>query len=437
MGKNQLEVQEISVNLKMINNKNIAIIGGGFSGLAVAYNLLQLNSQIRIDLFDDENFQNNGKAYQTNDLHHILNVPADKMGLPFADEEHFYKWLIKNQNPQIAKDNFAPRPLYRAYLQEIILELKKNPRLNFVSEKISDIKFIDGKYFLNNKQYDFVVAACGLKVKKLSANFQSEKIIDNIWQFFNHNELPKSGTVLIIGTGLTTVDAVLSLKNSGFEGKIITCSGSAKLPLPHSITRTKAVRTLEITDANLPLSQILHKLKIAGRATDDWQSVIHGIRSITSELWQKFSLNKKRQFLRHLLSFWNIHRHRITLDNNDQIMEMIQSEKLQIIQGRLQKLAEKNSQIIATLNNQKTIEADLVLNAMGFDFSGRTSDLLSNLVEEKIIAHHATGLGFEVSKNHPNFYLAGGLLTGQLLEITAVPELRILAHQIALKISEL
>lgn len=424
------------MNLK---NKKIAIIGGGFSGLAVAYNLLQSNQQIALDIFDDENFKNNGKAYQTQDLHHILNVPADKMGLPFADEEHFYKWLKQNHHQEIAKDNFAPRALYHDYLREIILELQKNSAINFVSEQVSQIKFVDNKYVLTSnskvsEQYDFVVLACGLKVKNLPANFKNKKIIDNIWQFLNLKSLPKSGTVLIIGTGLTMVDAVLSLKHNGFAGKIIACSGSAKLPLPHSTTRTIAAKTLEVADANLPLSQILHRLKIAGRKTDDWQSIIHGLRATTSQFWQAFSLDKKRQFLRHLMSLWSIHRHRVARENNDQIMAMIADKKLEIVKGRLQKLEEKNQQIFATLNNQKTIETDLVLNAMGFDFTGCGSDLLNNLLEEKIINQHPTKLGFQVLENHPNFYLAGGLLTGELLEITAVPELRNWAHQITAKI---
>ncbi len=424
------------MNLK---NKKVAIIGGGFSGLAVAYNLLQSKQQVVIDIFDDENFQNNGKAYQTKDWQHILNVPADKMGLPFNDEEHFYKWLKKNHHAEIAKDNFAPRVLYHDYLQEIILELQKNSAINFVGEQISQIKFVDNKYILTSKGnvsqgYDFVVLACGLKVKKLSKDFQSNKIIDNIWQYLNQNKLPKSGTVLIVGTGLTMVDAVLSLKNNGFQGRIIACSGSAKLPLPHSATRTIAVKTLKIADASLPLSQILLRLKTAGRETDDWQSIIHGLRAITSQFWQAFSLKKKQQFLRHLMSFWSIHRHRVARENNEQIMVMVGEKKLEIIKGRLQKLEEKDQKIIAILKNQKTVAADLVLNAMGFDFTGEESDLLNNLLAEKIINSHPTKLGFQLSGHHPNFYLTGGLLTGEMLEITAVPELKMLSNQIAVDI---
>jgi uncharacterized NAD(P)/FAD-binding protein YdhS len=425
-----------------MENKKIAIIGGGFSGLAVAYNLLQLNQKIIIDVFDEENFQNNGKAYQTTDINHILNVPADKMGLPFDDEDHFYNWL--SNFIIIDKNSFVSRRFYRLYLQEIIAKLQKEQAINFINNQICNVQFIDEKYFLYSKdnlvgQYDFVVVACGLGCKKLPINFESDKIVNDIWNFFNqftasNKYLIKYKTILIVGTGLTMIDAVLSFKNSGFKGKIIACSGSGKLPLPHLPTKSEEHNTLKTVDAKLPLSQILFNLKKAGKNAQNWQSVIQGLRNITSEIWQEFSLYKKRQFIRHLMGFWNIHRHRVAKNNNDQIIKMIQDGELEIVKGRLRKIEKNNQQIIATLNNDKIIVADLVLNAMGFDFSGKENALLNNLLQANIISYHPTKLGFQVLENHSNFYLCGSLLAGEFLEITAVPELRVMAYKIALKI---
>ncbi len=420
-----------------MNPKRIAIIGGGFSAIAVAYNLVQMGINIGIDIFDNEHFENNGKAYTTSDTSHVLNVPADKMGLPFDDEEHFYNWL--KEIIQINKDSFVPRSFYRLYLQEIISELKINANLNFIKSTISKISFSNNQYILSSsdeifRKYDYVVLATGLKVRKLSENLNNERIVEDIWSFFNKRKLPKSGNVLVIGTGLTMIDAALSFKNSNFQGKIIACSGSARLPLPHSIERTKTVKTLEASDANLPLSQILNRLRIAAKNNHDWQSIIHGLRPITSEMWQQFDLKKKKRFLRHLMGFWSIHRHRVSRNNDTQIIEMIELGKLRITKGRLAKIEEKNKQIIATLNNGKIIEADLVLNATGFDFSGRDCDLINNLLEEKIIIRHETNLGFKTTKDHPNLYLMGSLLTGELLEITAIPELRALSHKVASEI---
>ncbi|MCE3254584.1 MAG: hypothetical protein K0R25_78 [Rickettsiaceae bacterium] len=425
-----------------MNKKTVAIIGGGFSGIATAYNLLRLSEEVEVDIFDDENFSNNGKAYQTTDEAHILNVPACKMGLPHDDEEHFYRWLGINSG--IGKEDFAQRKIYRAYLQEIIADLKKHPSLNFINQSVVAVKSEGKNYSLitkdqKTKNYDHIVIACGSAVKKLPSSENSDKIINNIWQFFNQEnsafqELTESSTILIIGSGLTMVDAVLSIKNRGFKGKIIACSGSSKLPLPHALNKIDPVKSLEISDAKLPLSKILQKLKTHAKKADDWRSVINGLRPITSNLWQEFSLEKKRQFLRHLMTFWNIHRHRVAPNNLDQITKMIEEKKLQMVKGKLLNLEIKNQKIIATLSNKKTMEADLVLNAMGFDFSGKVSELLTNLLEEKIITHHPTKLGFTVAQNHPNFHLAGSLLTGELLEITAVPDLRTCAYNIALKI---
>lgn len=435
--------------------KRIAIIGGGFSGIAVAYNLLKLsgkNKSILIDIFDNKNFKNNGKAYQTTDISHILNVPADKMGLPFDDEKHFYHWL--SINLKISRDSFVPRALYHLYLQEIISDLRKNSNLNFINEKVKDIEFANDSYILHtqnqqDRYYDDVVLACGLGIKKIdtrkiSDKQNSQKIINDIWQFFNQSQLPKVQTILIVGSGLTMVDAVLSLKNKGFFGKIIACSRNAKLPLPHSKIRVHPITVLEKPDALLPLSKILQKLKKAAQKIKEesdskelkqgWQSIMDGLRPITSEFWQQFSLQKKQQFIRHLMVFWNIHRHRMAIGNHNKMIEMVENKELQMIKGRLVDIKEENQKLLVTLSNKQIVEVDLVLNAMGFDFVGSGSSLLVNLLREKIIINHLTNLGFVVAKNQSHFHLAGALLTGDLLEITAVPDLRNLAHNISKKI---
>lgn len=426
-----------------MDSKTIAIVGGGFSGVAVAYHLLFLakkNQQLTIDIFDDEDFRNNGKAYQTLDLCHILNVPADKMGLPFDDEENFYKWLNKNySDKQIGKGDFAPRALYRLYLQEIISEIKKDPRINFINGEVLNIKpNFEISYQENlstkQKQYSHIVIACGLPAKKFSTTKESKKIINNVWHFFNQKQLPNAQNILIVGTGLTMIDMVLSLKNRGFTGKIIVCSDKVRLPLPHSVSRTKAIKTLEITDAKLPLSYILKKLRIAAKKSEDWQAVVHGLRGITQQFWQELTLEKKRRFIRHCLSMWSIHRHRVPKSNADLIEQMIKENYLNIIKGRVEAVEENGDQVFVCLNNKEIIKVDLILNAMGFDFAASQSALLKGAMQEKIIEPHSTKLGFAVAQNVKNLYLTGALLTGELLEATAIPELRAIANDTALKI---
>ncbi len=438
----------------MKNSQKIAIIGGGFCGLAVAYNLLNLsqNPDITIDIYDEEAFQNNGKAYQTQDLQHILNVPANKMGLPEPD--HFYQWLRHHQTQIYQPSSFVPRHFYCLYLQDIIKQLKQNSAINFINHKVGQIKYVNQLYVVKGdnflaKEYDSVVLACGLKVKSLSKIVKnntneefSDKIIDDVWQFFNQELKIKDGTILIVGTGLTMIDLALSLKNQGFLGEIIACSRNSRLPLPHLVGKTSEIVALKISDGNLPLSKILHKLRNATKSVEDWQRIINGLRSITSELWQQFSLSKKKQFIRHLMPFWAIHRHRVAPENYQQISQMINQRKLKIIQGKVQKIVihnqinnqAANQQITAVLHNNKLINANLILNAMGLDFSGQNDVLLQNLLQEKIISRHQSKIGFEINKIHNNFYLTGSLLAGDLLEITAVPELSEQAKKIALKI---
>lgn len=427
------------------NTAKIAIIGSGFSGISTAYNIISLLTEqqsVMIDIFDKNPY---GNAYATTDPHHILNVSTNMMGMTYPN--HFYEWLNSNQpywqktnpafeNLTILPESFMPRMLYRIYLHAMVDELKKlsankNSVVNFIEKEILDIKEINGKY-------RHIVIACGLQNKRIT----DHRVINNLWDAINNKKLPQNGqndNILIIGSGLTAVDMILSLKNNGllknndFNGNIIVCSPKAKLPLPHLRQKLPPITILSADDYQLPLSKILFKLKKASKHCE-WQQILNALRPITQDFWQKLTLSKKQQFLRHCLSFWNIHRHRIPKSSSDVIQQMLTEDKLKIIKGKVVAIKDDQWQSHVILDNGQSIAADLILNCTGFDFSGKNSIFLQSLLRQKIIKKDI--IGFTLEENIKNFHLAGALLTGKLLEATAVPELRVIAANIARKIVE-
>ena len=119
----------------------VAIIGGGFTGTALAVRLqASLPEGERVLLFEASPRTGPGLAYGTPDPSHLLNVPAGGMSL-FADQPtHFQEWLAARPDapppPGDGGPVFAPRTLYGTYLEEQFTAAEARPgaRCSAISE---------------------------------------------------------------------------------------------------------------------------------------------------------------------------------------------------------------------------------------------------------------------------------------------------------------
>src|SRR3546814_20182950 len=59
------------------------------------------------------------------------------------------------------------------------------------------------------------------------------------------------------------------------------------------------------------LRDIRREIAAAEREGGDWRMVIDALRPVTQSLWQGLPVAEKRRFLRHLRSWWDVHRHRM------------------------------------------------------------------------------------------------------------------------------
>src|SRR6202008_250267 len=98
-----------------------AIVGAGFSGMAVAVQLLQrLQGPARICLINRSLSFGRGLAYGTNSSSHLLNVPAGRMSIDPAQESGFIDYLKSRGLPYKGGD-FVPRSLYGDYIERCLL----------------------------------------------------------------------------------------------------------------------------------------------------------------------------------------------------------------------------------------------------------------------------------------------------------------------------
>ena len=93
--------------------KRITIIGGGASGTLLLVNLLRFadDQPLTIDLIEKRESVCRGVAYSTVSDHHLLNVPAIKMGAFPDDVEHFHRWLGE-KSLDYTPTAFVPRKIF-------------------------------------------------------------------------------------------------------------------------------------------------------------------------------------------------------------------------------------------------------------------------------------------------------------------------------------
>lgn len=444
----------------------VAVLGFGFCGLMVVANLVRAaQSPLTLYVIDD-NPHGFGTAYSTQNPEHLLNVPAGKMGAFADDIGGFHAWLTTQVGqhaaarlglkPRYDLEDFAPRMLYAAYLESIWRNTQE-----IAAQKKLEIKLVLSRAVALQSEplavltargdaiaVDKVVLAVGHEVKPLLPQLSAPTMIQNPWAkdaIAGAAEWP--APVMLIGSGLTAVDVLLSLRRGGYAGEVVATSFSGALPEPHAAaTAVFQFNSQEIAAAKT-LPQMVQLLRSKIHEVGDWRVVVDALRPHTQSLWQRLSTPAQLKFLRRLGGRWSTHRHRMAPEIASQLTAEIAATKTRILACKNIDAREENGVAHITIHRAHGVEGlhpSRVINCAGLELNLAKSanPLLRQLLAEGMVEAHATCVGVVADKHyrawgslHPNLYVIGSLLTGQLLESTAVPELRAQAAAIAMELS--
>lgn len=411
--------------------KRIAIIGFGFSGLMVATHLVR-NAKSGTEIYIIDPVLNaRGMAYSTRYDQHLLNVRAYNMSAFAQDKEHLLEWLA-TCHPQFTAQDFVPRRIYGEYLESIWQQTQTE-----AAERKINLKLVPATAVAAAKQdhhfavstdrgdaiaVDHIVLATGNEVKPAHAPI--EHVLQKPWSEGALALAAKElGPLLLIGTGLTAVDMVLALRAEGYTGDIIAYSRNGLLPQAHRDYGPAEALDGEEINALQTLQQWSRWMRSKTRKAGDWRAVVDGLRPFTHASWAKLRTRQQQIFFRRVASFWGVHRHRMA----PQIAQALADDKKFRVMNRKQY---RSSGIVPSL----------AINCTGSELnvSKSASPLHRNLLAQRLIEPHGNGVGIAVDAHYrawgeayPTLFSIGALMTGQLLESIAVPELREQAQRIA------
>ena len=128
--------------------------------------------------------------------------------------------------------------------------------------------------------------------------------------------------ILLVGTGLTMVDAVLSLAAAGHTGRIVALSRRGLMPRGHVEDMVPApVEADEVPGGDV--RSLWRWLRKRG-AEVGWRSAVDCLRPHSHWIWKGLSLEEKKRFSRHARPWWDVHRHRIAPEVAQQLHDLIQ-----------------------------------------------------------------------------------------------------------------
>jgi uncharacterized NAD(P)/FAD-binding protein YdhS/glyoxylase-like metal-dependent hydrolase (beta-lactamase superfamily II) len=450
-------------NGKTTISTTIAIVGSGFSGSLVAANLLKTATRpLIVKLIESKHDIGKGVAYSTDTDRHLLNVSAGNMSAFPDDPTHLLRWLNYNRAELAAflpdavdASTFIPRKIYGLYLQSILEEAEatasSNVQLEYLRDEVVAVE-LERNGAIVTLQGDLqcwadkVVLAIGNSPATPFGNrpFEQDDRIRHAWSTDALAGLEVDAPVLLIGTGLTMVDMLVSLHERHHHGKIYAVSRRGLAPLSHQATKSYAAFLTPET-APKTIRELLHcvrsEVKAAAAQGYDWRAVLDSLRPITQQLWQQLPPIEQKRFLRHVKSYWEVHRHRIAPEIHHILQEMLTSGQLVISAGRIREYQSTADAVSITVcdRHSKTntiLNVSRVINCTGVEVDYRHSaqPLIADLGAQGLIRPNLLGLGLDTTSNgavldangavSTLLYTLGSPRKGDLWETIAVPELR-------------
>lgn len=473
----------------LLTTTTIAIVGAGFSGVAVAARLLSQRgtAPLKIVLINASGKRARGVAYGTESSSHVLNVPAGRMSIwPEQPDDflHFLRGSTQNTTQGAAYidgHDFVPRSRYGDYLEHVLdsAQLNSPHQLLHHVGRVTDIalntdttfsmQFADGANLVAHK----VVLALGnfqplnphlaqMTDADAAAAFTHPAYLRDPWSAASSaalQALPNNARVLLLGTGLSMLDVAMLLQTSATKTiQIDAISRRGLLPqahrkalrgahfAPHDALIPPALQAMADQRSGKPATSLamLRALRtaITAHAPGDWRDIIAAIRPITPALWCALSAQEQQRFIRHLAPYWDTHRHRAAPVPALALKNAIRDGQIRLSAARIVALQPIAHQLLVSTKARGSDAVvqqkyDLVINCTGPQNSLlQLSDTLIDALLLRGLARKLNhGAGFVVDANlnlnATGLHYVGPLLRANFWEATAVPELREHARTVA------
>lgn len=456
-------------------NADVLIIGGGLSGTMLAVQLLRLPGRRQILVIEPRAELGRGEAYSAVELGHTLNGNAARMSVDPDNPDDLTQWLTEHIAaggwPESAEqavpisELFPPRGLFGVYAQQRLAEAKARSAstVEHVRAEVIDVQ-VDADstlLTLDNGQRlrgNFAVLATGMfpaaRTPQTHSSGVNAAAVDP-WDVTTMRRMDPRSTVLIIGSGLTMVDAVVSLEQAGHRGPIEIFSRHGLLP--HVRRQPPAWDDFLAADPALRsprqlLRELRRQCSIAQAQGIDWQAPLDTVRAHIGRLWSQASEREKRQFVRHVRPWWESHHHRSPPLSAQLVARLHEEGRLRIRAASFKGLVPAQSGVTIAVRQRgeqtlTQVTGAALINSSGIEYDWRrvARPLPQQLLKRGLIQPGPLALGIAADASgavldaqgqvSARLFAMGPPLRGMWWESTAVTDVALQAKALASKLA--
>ena len=451
-----------------IRTPTLVVVGGGFSGAMTAAQTLrrarQAGLSVQVVLVERRGAIGEGLAYSTRESAHLLNVPAGRMSAWPDRPDHFVQWASRRHG-EVRPTDFLPRQWYGEYVREALLgaaeEAGESAKLVVVFDEVRRIaRHPSGGWMVHlareaSLRAQAVVLTVGHRPPSDPIGQRwtgpRTRFISDPRRPFATNVVGPDEAAVVLGSGLTAVDTVLSLSQQPRQAPITLVSRRGLLPQVHAVTPASPVDlTLLVSElvaapggvrAQALLRQLRRKVRERAPTGGDWRSVVDGLRPHTALLWRSMPPAERQQFLARLRPFWEVHRHRMALAVAEPFHALLARGEVRLVAGRVESARAEGEVVRLVMRERgsdRLIDSDAswVINCTGPlpSNSVESNPVIGSLLVSGVVRPDELSLGIETTLNGnaiaadgreaADLFLVGTLRKSTDWESTAVPELR-------------
>ncbi|MBV6664019.1 FAD/NAD(P)-binding protein [Pseudomonas yamanorum] len=460
-----------------IRNADVLIVGGGLSGTMLAVQLLRLPGKRQILVIEPRQELGRGEAYSAVEVGHTLNGNAARMSVDPDNADDLTQWLTayiadggwpeSDQQHVPISELFPPRGIFGLYAQQRLAEAKalSASTVEHVRAEVVDLEVDEHSTLLTlsdgqQLRGTFAVLATGMfpaaRTPQTESSGLNAAAVDP-WDVQAMTQLDPQATVLIIGSGLTMVDAVVSLEQAGHRGPIEIFSRHGLLP--HVRRQPPAWVDFLGEDHSLRsprqlLREVRRQCKLALEQGIDWQAPLDTVRAHIGRLWSQASEAEKRQFVRHIRPWWESHHHRSPPLSAELVARLHGEGRLRIRAASYKGLVPSQGDVTIRLRprgEQAIVQVSgaALINSSGIEYDWRrvARPLPRQLLKRGLIQPGPLALGIAADVSgavldangqvSQRLFAMGPPLRGMWWESTAVTDVAIQAKALAARLAHL